>query len=297
MPTPLALFLASITLFVGMQSTAGPAVRTMRLYDTELAYVEQGSGAIVLFVHGSVCDWRAWESLRPLVAPRYRYVSLSRRYHYPNTWGDKGEKYSRAQHVEDVAAFIRSLGGGKVHLVGNSYGGGLAARVALKYPELLRSVVIGEAGGLIPPRSAETKAAADALQQGLATSREAAKAGDTLRATRLFFDAVVQEAGAFDRLPRDEQQQHLANANTITLSGAPDPTPLFTCGQMRELKVPALVVRGEKTRENFRLGVQELLSCLPDGTELAVIPRGRHTWHADNPEDSANAILAFIGRH
>jgi pimeloyl-ACP methyl ester carboxylesterase len=280
-----------------MQSTPGPAVKTVRVNEVDLAYVEQGSGPIVLFVHGSMGDWRTWQSLSPFIAPHYRYVSLSRRYHYPNPWSDKGEKYSRAQHVEDIAAFIRALGGQKVHLVGNSYGGGLAARVALKYPELLRSVVIGEAAGLIPPQSAATRAAADALQQELAKARDAAKAGRALVATRLHYDAVVQEPGAFERLSPERREQRVANAKTIALSGAPDPTPSLTCAQLRELKVPALVVRGEKTRLNFRLGVEELLPCLPAGTELAVIPRGRHAWHADNPEDSAKAILAFIRRH
>jgi pimeloyl-ACP methyl ester carboxylesterase len=281
----------------GIQSTPGPAVKAVRVNDVDLAYVEQGSGPVVLFVHGAMGDWRTWQSLSPFIAPHYRYVSFSRRYHYPNAWSDKGERYSRAQHVDDIAAFIRALGGQKVHLVGNSYGGGLAARVALKYPELLRSVVIGEAGGLIPPQSAATKAAANALQQELAKARAAAKAGQALVATRLHFDAVVQEPGAFDRLSSEQQALRLANAKTIPLSGAPDPTPNFTCAQLRGLKVPALVVRGENTRLNFRLGVEELLPCLPPGTELAVIPRGRHGWHADNPEDSAKAILAFIRRH
>ena len=35
------------------------------------------------------------------------------------------------EHVEDVAAFIRTLNAGKVHLVGNSYGGRVVGYVAL----------------------------------------------------------------------------------------------------------------------------------------------------------------------
>ena len=85
-----------------------------------------------------------WEGLRPLVAEKYHFVSLSLRYHYPNAWADDGRNYSMTQHVENVVAFIRALKVGKVHLVGNSYGGRLVAYVALQYPELLRSVVLGE---------------------------------------------------------------------------------------------------------------------------------------------------------
>ncbi len=123
-----------------LRSTAELPVKKLKANDVELAYVEDGRGDTVVFVHGGgIGDWRSWEVLRPFVAAKYRFVSLSRRYHHPNPWLDDGQKYSMAQHVEDVAAFIRGLDVGKVHLVGNSYGGGIAMRVALKYPELLRA--------------------------------------------------------------------------------------------------------------------------------------------------------------
>jgi pimeloyl-ACP methyl ester carboxylesterase len=118
-----------------------------------------------VFVHATDGDWRDWEGLRPLVAEKYHFVSLSLRYHYPNAWADDGRNYSMTQHVEDVVAFIRALKVGKVHLVGNSYGGRLVAYVALQYPELLRSVVLGEPPGVIAPISAEGKAALAALQK------------------------------------------------------------------------------------------------------------------------------------
>lgn len=83
---------------------------------------------------------------------------MSRRYHYPNAWPDDGKSYSFEQHVEDLAAFIKGLNVGKVHLVGSSYSGRMAGFLALRYPELLRSVVLGEPG-LVAPDSPEGKAA------------------------------------------------------------------------------------------------------------------------------------------
>jgi pimeloyl-ACP methyl ester carboxylesterase len=98
---------------------------------------------------------------------------------------DDGRNHTMAQHVEDVAAFIRALNVGKVHLVGNSYGGNVVARVALKYPELLRSVVLGEPGGLIAPVSAEGKAAVAAAQKETEKFRQAIEAGDLRQAAIL----------------------------------------------------------------------------------------------------------------
>jgi pimeloyl-ACP methyl ester carboxylesterase len=63
------------------------------------------------------------------------------------------------------------------------------------------------------------------------------------------------------------------------------------------LRIPALVVSGERSRANFRYGNETLLGCLPKTTEFALIPGGTHMWFADNPDAAAKAILAFIARH
>jgi non-heme chloroperoxidase len=276
-------------------STAEMQVKKLKVNDVELAYVEEGKGETAVFVHGGISDWRSWESLRPFMSGNYHFVSLSRRYHYPNPWTDEGRKYSRTQHVEDLAAFIRALKVGKAHLVGNSYGGGLVAHVALKYPELLRSVIIGEAG-LIPPTSAEGKAAVAAMQADREKVVAAVKAGDPKQAAILLYDTVVDEPGAFHKLPPERQQRILDNAKTIGLEQVSDAIPI-TCEELGALRIPALVVRGEKTRANFRYGVEALLGCLPKTTELAIIPGAHHAWNMANPEASAKAILNFIDKH
>jgi len=145
---------------------------------------------------------------------------LSRRYHYPNAWPDDGRNDSVAQHVEDVAAFIRTLQVGKVHLVGNSSGGIVAAHVALKYPDLLRSVVLGEPA-LIPPVSPEGKAALAAEQKDRHEVQVALSAGDLRQATILTYDlGVTGERGAFEKLSAEQQQRRLDNAKTLGIGGA-----------------------------------------------------------------------------
>jgi pimeloyl-ACP methyl ester carboxylesterase len=142
-------------------SAAAPAVKKVTINGTGLTYIEDGKGEPVVFVHGAMFDWRAWEGLRPFIAQKYRFVSYSRRYHYPNAWTDDGQSYTMSQHVEDLAAFIRTLNVGRVHLVGHSWGGIVAGIMALKYPELVQSLVLSEAR-LIVGVSPEGKAAAQA---------------------------------------------------------------------------------------------------------------------------------------
>jgi pimeloyl-ACP methyl ester carboxylesterase len=271
-------------------------VKQMRVNGVDLAYVEAGKGETVVFVHGSAGDWRNWEGLRPVVAEKYHFVSLSLRYHYPNAWADDGRNYSMKQHVEDVAAFIRALNDGKVHLVGNSYGGRVVGYVALQYPELLRSVVMGEPS-IIAPTSAEGKAALAAIQKDQAKTRAAAKAGDAKRAVMLLWAAVLDDPDAFQKFSPAQQQRSLDNANTLALSFADVSRPSITCEQLGALKVPALVMRGENTRASFRFGNEMLVSCLPKGTATAIVPNAPHNWFAANPYGAAKAILAFMQQH
>lgn len=221
-----AFFLLSV-LFAGGYSlgfvpTEKMQVKQMRVNGVDLAYVEEGQGETVVFVHGAFGDWRNWEGLRPAIAERYRFVALSLRYHYPNGWPDNGQNYSAAQHVEDVAQFIRQLNVGKVHLVGSSLGGRLVGYVALKYPELLRSVVMGDPS-IIVPASAEGKAAAAEMGKDTAKSVQAAKAGDDKQAAILLYNAVMNDPDAFRKAPVATQQRLLDNAKTLPRTGPTQP--------------------------------------------------------------------------
>lgn len=271
-------------------------IKQMPVNGIDLAYVEDGVGETVVFTHGASGDWRTWDVIRPYVSLEYHYVSLSRRYHHPNPWPDDGSGYSFDQDVQDLAGFIEALNVGKVHLVGSSYSGRMAGYLALRRPELLRSVVLGEPG-LIAPDSPEGKAAVAKIHQDFAAVAAAAEAGDAVRAAILLFNAVMDDSDAFSKATAERRQRWLDNAHTIRLMfGGPDPTPL-TCEALRLMKVPALVLGGENSRLNFRLAIDRLMACLPRGTELAVIPNAPHFYAPANPEATARAILSFVAKH
>jgi pimeloyl-ACP methyl ester carboxylesterase len=271
-------------------------VKQMPVNGVDLAYVEDGKGATVLFVHGAMGDWRTWDGLRPFIAEKYHYVSYSRRYHYPNAWLDNGRNYSLMQHAGDLAAFIRALNVGPVHLVGNSYSGYLATIMAIEHPELLRSVVIGEPGiaSLIMNFPEGEQIIADHRRRG-AAMREAIRARDSEKAAILLYDETEGEVGAFSKIPKAQQQSWLVNAKTIgpMLSGAPYP---LSCEKIGTIRVPTLVVRGERTPPYHLATTDAFRICLPPGSDSAVIPNTSHLWSA-NPKAASEAILGFIAKY
>jgi pimeloyl-ACP methyl ester carboxylesterase len=272
-------------------------VKKLKVNGVELAYVEEGRGDTVVFVHGACGDWRTWEGVRPIIAKRYHFVALSRRYHYPNPWTDDGSNYTMAQQVEDVAGFIRALNVGKVHLVGASWGGRLVGYLVLKYPELIRSVVLSDPTALVAPTTPEASAAAAEYQKDLAESRGAADRGDARQAAILLFNAVHGDPTAFQNASADRQERFLDNSRTLGPMYHGAVPPPARCEDLAALKVPAMVMRGENTRANFRLGDEAVIGCLPKGTATAVVPNAPHMWYPIAPKAGAEAILAFIDKH
>lgn len=63
-------------------------------------------------------------------------------------WSDKPDRdYEIDAYVEHVCAFMDALGMERAHVSGESLGGWVAARLALKYPERLERLVLNTTGG------------------------------------------------------------------------------------------------------------------------------------------------------
>ena len=86
-----------------------------------LHYVEQGSGAPVIFVHGSLSDYSYWQGEVGPFAEKYHAIAYSRRYDYPNN-NPTVSKYSAVTDADDLADLIKTLQLGKANIIGHSYG-------------------------------------------------------------------------------------------------------------------------------------------------------------------------------
>jgi len=88
----------------------------------ELHYIVQGQGEPLVLLHGGQGDYRSWETLMKVLSPQYRVISYSRRYNYLNKNPLTAKYHSAYTEADDLAAFIRKLKLGRVHLVGTSMG-------------------------------------------------------------------------------------------------------------------------------------------------------------------------------
>src|SRR5437867_1006766 len=59
-------------------------IKSVRANGVTLHYIERGSGSAVVFVHGSIEDYRAWEAQMEPLAQHFHVIAYSRRYNFPN---------------------------------------------------------------------------------------------------------------------------------------------------------------------------------------------------------------------
>lgn len=274
-------------------------LRTIGLGDAELAYVAQGEGAPVVLIHGSVNDLRSWGRQLEAFAARYRVVAYSRRYHWPNRPPRPGDAFSAEQHAADLAALLAALDLAPAHLVGSSYGALTALTMAVARPELVRSLVLGEPP-LLPwlARSGEGAALMEAFLAGaFRPAAEALARGEAETGIRAFIDGVIGP-GAFDRLPPPARAMMLDNAAVERLETATPPEryfPALTPDAVARLRVPVLLIEGERSPRMFGLITDELATALP-AAERAVVPAASHGMHGQNPEAYNAAVLVFLAR-
>ena len=176
-----------------------------------LTYRDEGHGTPIVFIHGSVNDYRTFGPQFAALASSYRVIAPSLRHFYPEQWNGEGSDFSIEQHAADVAALIRKLNLGKVHLVGWSRGGAVAIEIAKAHPDLLRTLVM-EDGSIVMPvdETPESRKAAEASTNNIKALQENLKAGDPNKAAEVFIDAI-NGAGGWQRLPEPVKQIVLAN--------------------------------------------------------------------------------------
>jgi pimeloyl-ACP methyl ester carboxylesterase len=278
----------------------GSALHQISVNGVVLHYTEHGSGAPVVFVHGGLADYREWLPTAGHLPEGYRSFTYSRRYDYPNRNPLRPHaNHSALIEAEDLAALLRKLKIAPAHLIGVSYGAYTVLLVALKHPELVRTIVLAEPPLMkwLPDLPGGQAVFDDFMTQLLIPVGKAFRVGDQERALRLTIAYFTGSRDTYDQLPpEDRSQLHDNSREWEALTTSRDSFPAITRDDVRRLKTPALIIKGEKTYQIGQLIDPELMRLLPSASH-AVIPNGTHEMCSEYPNACADAIAAFLARN
>ncbi len=271
-------------------------IKHVEINGAELTWREEGIGVPVVMLNGMLGDYRGWHRQVDALSSKYHAIALSQRYYPPNKWPDEGDGFGPAAHVADLAALLRQLSLPPVHLIGHSYGGGVAARLAEEHPELVRTLVLGEPG--LQNLALDHPAMPGLLNEFAElrkASREAWQKGDNAGAVEAELVAAFDRK-AFDRIKAEHFAFLLDSAPIIGAASRMKPPPPFSLEMAHRLTMPVLIIEGARTKQLFSITCARLMQCLPN-VERALLPDTSHALHLESPQPFNEAVLRFFGRH
>jgi pimeloyl-ACP methyl ester carboxylesterase len=295
-----------------MTSTAFGATKTATVNGTTLAYREQGEGEPVVFVHGGLSDLRTWEQQLPAVGRSCRAITYSRRFARPNEGIDPEADDLMSLGAEDLAAFLREIDAAPAHLVGNSGGALISLLVAVRHPDLVRTLVLEEPPVVslfvksVPPRPVDLlrlfvtrpRTAFAILKFGATMARvqKAFQRGEDDKAMRTFIHRALGRE-PYERLPearREQMRDNVSELRALSLGGARFP-PLGD-DDVRGIRAPVLLVTGELSPAIAVHMTDRLEELLPI-VERVEIRAASHLMHEENAPAVNEAIVGFLGRN
>jgi pimeloyl-ACP methyl ester carboxylesterase len=250
-----------------------------------------GSDAIV-FLHGLGGSMNAWTPLLPALA-RWRCVrpelpgaARSRKAYALGEATPHGGKLSAEVHAGAVLRVCESLGIGRAHLVGHSFGTIIALHVAALAPERTRSLALfGAMAEPVPAQRDNMRArAAAAREQGMFDIAEAisqAALSPSTRETQPVTVAYVRDSIA-------AQDAEGFARNCIALAEA-------RSARLELVRCPTLVVNGDEDIVTPLSGARQLAARLADA-RVEVLARCGHWPMLERPAESQRLLRDFVER-
>jgi len=263
-----------------------------------IAYFETGCGETVVLLHASASSSAQWRSLTEFLQARWHVLA-------PDFHG-YGRTDPRPGHASpglgDDAALVDAILGRsteRFHLVGHSYGGAVALRLACDRPARLLSLTLIEPVAFhLLARAPDGTREHDLLREVAsiaAAVADAAATGDDDRGMAQFID-YWSGAGTWLRL-RPEVRRALA-LQTAQVAGdfRAVTSELARFGAVRRIAVPTLIMRGTASPAPT-LRIAELLAQLLPEVRLETVDGAGHMLPLTHGEAVNAAITDHLWRN
>lgn len=251
-----------------------------------------GSGQNVILLHSSGSSGRQWDPLVGRLRGHVRLHAVDLHGHGGTpAWSDR-----RRLRLEDDAALVAPVleATGGAHLVGHSYGGGLALKLAAMYPTRVRSVAVYEPVLFrvlfdYHPRdraSTEVTIAAASIRSWL-------ERGDPQRSAQRFVDFWSAD-GAWSGLPVTHREVIAARMPAVVGHFHALFNDTLTRADLARLPMPVLCLTGARTRLATRR-IGELLRFAMPNAMHETLPEMGHMGPVTHAAAVNDRISKFLG--
>jgi len=247
----------------------------------QVAYVESGVGEPVILIHGGESNRTQYRLFHALLGPGIHSIAYDQRDTGETINGD--EPYDMSALAADCAGFIEALGFQRAHILGTSFGGGLALNVAINHPERVKSLILG---ATLPSFSMSS----GVLSEVLAMSPD--------QRAQFMLDALVTPAG------RESDPSLLEEIRAVTVPRSAEQSARREVAirshdctdRLSEITAPTLIINGAEDPLAPPAAGAEMAEQIAD-SRVEVLDRTRHALTLENRDITAGLVREFVLGH
>ena len=242
-----------------------------------------GSGPVVVFSHGLLMDCSMFAPQVAALSKKYRVITWDERGH--GQTNDATAAFSYYDSASDLAGLLQHLGIAQAVLGGMSQGGYLSLRAALRYPQIVKALILIDTQAM--PESPATLPLYTQLVQNWAANG----LDDQTAAT---IEHIILGAGYADASLWKAKWKEVRPANLLQIFNT-----LVTrddiSGSLGEIQVPALVIHGDADAAIPLAHADDMAQRLPRATLKAIAGAG-HAANLTHPHAVNPLIEAFLAQ-
>lgn len=288
LPVPLPVRMVD-ALLAARRRAAGLRRATVEIDGFALPYLEGGRGETVVLLHGFGDNKDSFVDAVHRLRARHRVVMPDLPGFGEASYRDDFD-YRLANIAGVLHRFIATLGGGPIHLVGNSLGGAIATRLAIDHPGELASLTLVDAAGVVMPTASPLQRRIDAGENPFVLRDESE------------YDAWI--AFVLQRVPpmpwgvrRHFARQFVARApiHGKILDDLLRPDDDLTA-ELAHVRTPTLVIWGSEDRL-IDISVAHLLHERIRDARLVLLHDVGHCPQYEVPDRTADLLARFVAEH
>jgi len=253
------------------------------------------AGPTVLCLHSNASSSGQWRSLMELLAPRFRVLA-------PDQLGagrsppwppGKGSGDGRLDDEVALLAPVLDRIPGRFHLVGHSYGGALAMRLALSQPGRVLSLVMFEPTLFaLLEQQQPGGAAAAGIARAAGAAAQAVALGDLDSAGRVFIDYWMGD-GTWQAMPAERRSSTADAMRPIGTWAQALFAETARLNDIARLPMPVMLMGGSRSQASAREVLRLLRQALPQARAVT-LPDVGHMGPVTHAEAVNREIEAFL---
>jgi pimeloyl-ACP methyl ester carboxylesterase len=266
------------------------SLRIVAADGVELSYLDWGGhGEPILFLHGGALTAHSWDLVCLGLRDRWRCLALDLRGHGDSGWADE---YRIETGIDDIGALVANSAVPRLHLVGNSLGGVIAAHYAATHPNRVASLALVDVGPSV--NFAATQTIRDFIEQvdGASDFGAAVDAGMNM-SPRIDREALEYRLLHSMRLKEDRRLYWKQDRRRMH-------DYAYFLGKVEEIArvapgiaSPVLVMRGARSRVFSDEAARECAALFANGRWVRIEDSGHNIQEA-NPAGFVAALHLFL---